>query len=211
MSGGVGNCVSCHAPPQFTDFSLHNTGITQTEYDGIHGDGALAALNIPSLSDRADPAVAQWSLPKTIAHPDYASLLRAIPTLADRRRVDLGAWNVFANADFPRGQPALRSLLCGIVENTAPCAKISDDTLLGRAIATFKTPSLRDLGDSAPYMHNGALDTLEDVAAFYAQTSTRARAGTLRNADPRIGNIAINVQDQADLIAFLRALNEDYN
>lgn len=209
--GGIGNCVSCHAPPQFTDFGLHNTGVSQLEYDGIFGAGAFAALPVPTLAQRSRPEVARAALPQTAAHPDYQSLMRAIPSAADRRRVDLGAWNIFANADFPLSQNAQRKLLCNIVPSDTPCARIDDQALLERAVAVFKTPALRDLADSAPYQHNGAFDTLEDVLGFYAQTSAMARAGSLRNADPRIADIAINAGDRIDLAAFLRALNEDYN
>jgi hypothetical protein len=28
-AGGIGNCIACHAAPNFTDFKLHNTGVTQ--------------------------------------------------------------------------------------------------------------------------------------------------------------------------------------
>lgn len=210
-AGGIGNCASCHAPPQFSDFGLHNTGATQIEYDGVHGNGAFAALAIPTLAERGTPAVADAELPKTGAHPDRLGLKRAIPSASDPRRTDLGAWSIYANDDFPRSQAALRSLLCAIVETGTACENIGDDTLLERSIAAFKTPGLRDLADSAPYLHDGSLDTLEDVTAFYARTAALARAGSLRNADPRLANIAINAQDQADLAAFLRALNEDYN
>ena len=33
IAGKVGNCLACHAAPNFTDFKLHNTGIAQNEYD----------------------------------------------------------------------------------------------------------------------------------------------------------------------------------
>ncbi len=210
-AGGVGNCVACHAPPQFSDFGLHNTGVTQMEYDGIHGAGAFASLAVPSLTERADPAVARASLPHTTAHPDYQGRMRAIPVASDPGRIDLGSWNVFANTDFPNSQHALRNLLCGIAVSGETCAASTDEALLARSVATFKTPSLRDLGDSQPYMHDGQFDTLEATVSFYAQAAAMARAGSLRNADPRIANIAINAQDQSDLAAFLRALNEDYN
>ena len=32
-ASGIGNCIACHAAPNFTDFKLHNTGVTQREYD----------------------------------------------------------------------------------------------------------------------------------------------------------------------------------
>ncbi|MGH9761124.1 MAG: cytochrome c peroxidase, partial [Blastocatellia bacterium] len=43
----VGDCAVCHVPPYFTDFSFHNLGISQTDYDRVHGEGRFAALRIP--------------------------------------------------------------------------------------------------------------------------------------------------------------------
>ena len=39
----------------------------------------------------------------------------------------------------------------------------NDAALLDGAVALFKTPGLRDLGHSGPYLHDGSADTLEDV------------------------------------------------
>ena len=210
-AGGVGNCVACHAPPNFSDFGMHNTGVTQIEYDGLHGSGGFGALAIPGFDERAVPAIADQALPPTAAHPMRGGQFRAIASASAPGRTDLGAWNVFANEDFPRSQETVRSLLCGIASSASACSAVADAELLARAVAAFKTPGLRDLGDSQPYMHDGAFDTLEAITAFYARSASLARGGSLRNADPRLANIAINAQDQADLAAFLRALNEDYN
>ncbi|MCL5801333.1 MAG: hypothetical protein M1283_02160 [Gammaproteobacteria bacterium] len=208
IQGGIGNCVACHPAPNFTDFRLHNNGAAQAEYDNIHGFGTFAALTIPDLAARsAEPGS---SLPATSAHPSYAGHFRAIPTAADPRLTDLGAWNIFANPDFPDSQQTLHDLLC-LVDNGEPAGCPSDTILLDRAVATFKTPGLRDLGHSAPYMHTGQFDTLEQVVSFYQTVSAQARDGRMRNADPRIGNIAINGQEVTDLAVFLKALNEDYN
>ena len=38
----------------------------------------------------------------------------------------------------------------------------------------FKTTSLRNIALTAPYMHNGAFDTLEEVIKFYAKGGGRA-------------------------------------
>ena len=75
----------------------------------------------------------------------------------------------------------------------------------------LQDPGLLDLGHSDPYMHNGRFDSLEAVMRFYKQVSAQARAGKLRNGDPRIRNIALSGQDTQELVAFLRLLNEDYN
>ena len=89
-----------------------------------------------------------------------------------------------------------------------PCP--SDAILLKRAIARFKTPGLRDLNHSAPYMHNGQFDTLSDIITFYQDISALARAGTLRNGASQLQGIALLAGDAASLVAFLRSLNEDY-
>lgn len=68
----------------------------------------------------------------------------------------------------------------------------------GRAMITgkwadlnrFKGPVLRGLASRAPYFHNGAAATLEEVIAFY---ETRFQVG-------------FTAQEKADLLAFLRAL-----
>ncbi|MCP5291333.1 MAG: hypothetical protein H6938_02145 [Burkholderiales bacterium] len=59
-------------------------------------------------------------------------------------------------------------------------------------------------------MHNGQLDTLENVIEFYRQTAEMARDGQLRNASPDLLDVHIDAHDVAPLAAFLRALNEDY-
>ena len=59
-------------------------------------------------------------------------------------------------------------------------------------------------------MHNGQFTTLEDIIAFYQDTSALARAGTLRNGALELRGIALTPSDAAPLVAFLKALNEDY-
>ncbi len=81
---------------------------------------------------------------------------------------------------------------------------------LPRMIALFKTPNLRDLGSSDPYLHTGRMNTLEDVLSFYQNFSTLARAGAVRNAAPELSGISLDNAAVPPLAAFLRSLNEDY-
>lgn len=203
-AGKIGNCLACHAAPNFTDFKLHDTGTTQKEYDSIHGANAFGALVIPNLTARNGNYDA--FLPATENHPNASERFRAIPTLADPTMVDLGVWNVFANPDIPNPQAKIRAILC---DDQVPCP-LSDSILLDRAIARFKTPGLRDSGHSAPFMHNGQFDTLESIIDFYIEVSDQSRAGTLRNGDIQLGGIALKPNDVAALVAFLKSLNEDY-
>ena len=203
-AGRIGNCVACHAAPNFTDFKLHNTGTTQKEYDDLHGAGQFAGLSVPNLATRNGNY--DQFLPATETHPAALEPFRAVPILADPSLTDLGVWNVFANPDIPGPQAKIRTLLC---DDQQPCP-LPDSVLLDRAIARFKTPGLRDLGHSAPYMHNGQFDTLEDIIAFYRLVSTQARAGTLRNGAAQLQGIALTTGDVTSLVAFLKSLNEDY-
>jgi hypothetical protein len=201
-AGKIGNCLACHTLPTFTDFKAHNTGTTQKEYDEIpgHGDGAFMHLAIPSLAARTAD-----DLPATEHHPAASERFRAVPS-AGTTLTDLGLWNVFANPDMPEPQAKIRTILC---DDEQPCTASQSD-LLNRAIARFKTPGLRDLGHSAPFMHNGQFDTLDDVIDFYIDVSAQARAGTLRNGAAQLQGIALTEENVTPIVAFLKSLNEDY-
>jgi hypothetical protein len=213
-AGAIGNCIACHAAPNFTDFKLHNTGTAQKEYDDIHAPtNTFTGLFIPDLATRnVDDVSYNLYLPATEnpAHQKALEPFRAIPIAGDPGLTDLGVWNVFANLDMPGSQAKIRAILCE--EQPAPCTA-GDDFLLPTAIARFKTPGLRDLSHSAPYMHTGKFDTLEDIIGFYAGVSNQARLGTLRNGANALRGIALRpppANDLALLVAFLKSLNEDY-
>jgi len=201
-AGKFGNCLACHAAPNFTDFKLHNTGTTQREYDNIHGANAFAALTIPTLATRTSN-----DLPATEQHPSATEFFRSIPVVANPALTDLGVWNIFLNPDMPKPQAKIRAILC---DEHLPLACPADSILLDEAIARFKTPGLRDLSHSAPYMHNGQFATLNDIIGFYIGVSDQARAGTLRNGAVQLQGIAVKAGDIAPLVAFLKSLNEDY-
>lgn len=216
-AGGRGNCIACHAGPEFTDFGLHNTGVTQEEYDSVHGTGWFANLFIPNLQQRkANPSA---FLPATSNHPDYQEVFRAIPQVQDPRLTDLGVWNVVLNPDLPVPQLKISRIICDdqVVEARGKPAlqallrRCLPDQLLDAAAARFKTPGLRDLSHSGPYFHTGQFATIEDVLAFYAKASGLKRLGMLRNGAEEIGRITIIPADFNSLAAFLRSLNEDYS
>lgn len=203
-----GNCVSCHHAPDFSDFSFHNTGLTQLNYDEVHGQGSFNKLTIPDLKQRN--ANYNANLPKTAKHPLAREHFRAPVAQEKTGYVDLGMWNIFANPDFPVPQKKLYRHACALAQ-THGVKKCSNQTLLPYTIATFKTPVLRDLGHSDPYMHTGQFTNLHETVAFYVTASALAKAGLLRNADMEITRINIANEDVESLVAFLKALNEDYD
>ncbi len=82
-------------------------------------------------------------------------------------------------------------------------------TALPGMIALFKTPGVRDLVSSEPYLHTGRMNTIEDVLGFYLNVSAQARAGIIRNAAPQLSAITLDASAVAPLAAFLRALDEE--
>ena len=203
---GTGNCIACHAAPHFTDYGLHNIGITQIEYDNIHGFGKFAALNIPSLRQREkNPNV---FLPANEKNPKRKGIFRRPASQENPAYTDLGAWNIFFNADYPLPQESIYNLIC-IKDGKVVCK--SRDDALERSLASFKTPSLRDLGHSAPYMHNGQISDLHAVVGFYLAGSINTRDGQFRNPDEDIAKIDIKPKDVIPLTLFLISLYEDYN
>lgn len=76
-----------------------------------------------------------------------------------------------------------------------------------RDMAGFKTPTLRNIALTAPYMHDGSLETLEDVVEFYNN------GGRVNEDDPinpfqsgGIRPLDLTDRQQADLVEFLKAL-----
>ena len=66
----------------------------------------------------------------------------------------------------------------------------------------FKTPTLRDIALTAPYMHNGEYRTLEEVVDHYD------RGGDNKdNLDPSIKPLGLSPREKADLVEFLRTLS----
>ena len=85
----------------------------------------------------------------------------------------------------------------------------TDDRFLRRMIGAFKTPTLRNLSFSQPYMHTGGFTTVESALAELMRLSEMARAGKVREGDEELSRIRITEADIAGLVAFLSTLNEN--
>lgn len=68
----------------------------------------------------------------------------------------------------------------------------------------FKTPTLRNIELTPPYMHDGSLATLEEVIEFYNQGGHT----NPENQDPRIQPLQLTIQEKSDLIQFLESLTD---
>ena len=71
-----------------------------------------------------------------------------------------------------------------------------------RDLGAFKTPTLREVARTAPYMHDGSFRRLEDVVRFYSEGGRPNP-----NLDPDIRPLRLATTEQRALVAFLRSLS----
>ena len=73
----------------------------------------------------------------------------------------------------------------------------------------FKVPTLRNVALTAPYMHNGVFETLEEVIDFYAKGGGTGLGLDIPNIDDKMREFTLSDQEKQDLIAFLHALTDE--
>lgn len=144
----------------------------------------------PQLRRRHDETKAAM-----VAHPMSESAFR-------------GAWVYFGN----KAQCSVCHWLMTVSDNrfhNIGIGMTGDSTDLGRFLVTgeendrgaFKTPPVRNVAQTAPYMHDGSLATLDGIVDWYAQGG---------HPNPQLSHrfetIELTDQDKADLFEFMRAL-----
>ncbi|HYD31925.1 MAG TPA: cytochrome c peroxidase [Azospirillaceae bacterium] len=130
------------------------------------------------------------------------------PLLTDQSLHALGvAENPMIDADAARQTTMLRHFA---TMGTPNYMNLRDDvgnyvvSKDSKDLGKFITPSLWDIGQTAPYMHNGTLPNLEAVINFYNQGG-----GTHPNKDERLKPLNLSKKEKADLAAFLKSLTGD--
>ena len=148
-----------------------NSAFDRYKYQGRKD--ALSAAQIRGLAIFTDPQKGNCSACHTIG-PDYA---------------------LFTDGDFHNTG-----------EGVGPDGEFTDE---GRFEVTkhesdkgaFKTPTLRDVAVSGPYMHDGKLKTLKDVVDFYA-----GKGNSNPYLDKRMSAIQLSGRDRSDLVEFMKSL-----
>lgn len=94
----------------------------------------------------------------------------------------------------------------GMRDGNGPSTPLDEGrgAITGNALdrGAFKTPTLREVARTAPYMHDGSLDSLEDVVHYYD-------GGGNKNAtlDPELRALQLTAAEKQQLIAFLKMLS----
>ena len=71
-------------------------------------------------------------------------------------------------------------------------------------VGQFKTPTLRNVSQTPPYMHGGQFQTLEEVVAFYSTLPAKAQAG---HREEMLEPLGLSAGEISDVVAFLEALD----
>jgi cytochrome c peroxidase len=90
---------------------------------------------------------------------------------------------------------------------TAPNVGIFEFTKRPADAGKFKTPTLRNIALTAPYMHDGSVPTLDAVLDHYGKGGRDGHDHP--NKDPLIGGFTLTPQNREDLIAFLKSLTDE--
>jgi len=135
---------------------------------------------------------------------------------------DFSYWNIGVpqNPNNPAGTTATGFTDIGLAANPNLVASAPASGERGK----FKVPTLRNVELTAPYMHNGALATLEQVVNFYNERDPKNCYGSAVPfvdcwPDPEVtdnldvtfsGDLLLSAQDEADLVAFMKTLTDGY-
>jgi len=176
---GKGNCTACHVGPTFSDEKLHNTGAAWRANEPRAGSNRTRPTLSPQGSGLGLPAVARPAI----------------------RRAEVGA------GPARRSSPSDQASGGGDSGLGAGAGVFAD---LGRAIVTgrnadrgqFKTPTLREVARTSPYMHDGSLASLDAVVNFYSDGGRRNP-----NLDPEIRPLRLIAAEKRALVAFLKSLS----
>jgi cytochrome c peroxidase len=172
---GRASCIDCHNTPLFSDGKFHDIGIPQ---QGEHVPTVAACTTGKCdcvSSGEAGPGTAGACLP--------------IGAFAGTEKL--------ATQPFRRGTTFDDNFASN--PELAPPAPASPEP---RWIGAWRTPSLRDVALTAPYMHDGALSTLADVVWHYDQGG--AEGDVIGTSE--LAPLLLSAQDRDDLVAFLQTL-----
>jgi len=216
--GNEGSCTHCHTGPAFSSAAVginhlfENNQVERMQmadggialYDnGFYNTGVRPTREDPGVGG-VDPFGNSFSFTREfVANPFFPQ--------PDNYQVDPCKWIV----PFPTA--------CAVLpDNFGPLtARVAID-------GSFKTPILRNVALTPPYLHNGGQGTLAQVVEFYSRggdqrpvtSGDTSGSGPLgedplsvpasgSNLHPMISNLKLTVQQRSDLVAFLKSLTDD--
>jgi cytochrome c peroxidase len=180
---GRASCIDCHRTPLLSDGAFHNIGVPQ------RGAGVPTVADCPAGSAKCDCATGKV-VPGQSCLPwgAFSGLFKL--TNATGSNLSLRRDGEFSDLDA-----ASKLLVSASYQSAAIPA--------GGNIGAWRTPSLRDVAITAPYMHDGVYTTLDEVVGHYDAGGTDEAAG---NKAAELSPLRLSARDRSDLVAFLLTL-----
>lgn len=214
-----GRCINCHGGPEFTNASIRHTQAGQKLIEGM-----LMADGQPAFYDAGFYNVGVTPTPEDIGRGGANSIGRPLAS----SRQSLFQDNGLAPAiDFPILGLPIRdvvpqtpgsNILIGRESGLPICEDLNgnglcdvNDNLLIQRVAVdgaFKTPGLRNVELTGPYLHNGSLKTLKEVVQFYDRGGNFCRFN-FPDLDPDITFLGLTEAEEEGLVAFTLALTDE--
>ncbi len=206
--GPIANPKEMNLPHQMCVAKLNADPAYIAEFAQVFGAGpitmnkiqkAIADFERTLLSGNSPFDRYQFGGDKTALSP---AAIRGLAIFTDRRRGNCSTCHLIAERFALFTDGLFHNLGAGMDSN----GELVD---LGRFVQTkveadrglFRTPSLRNVAKTAPYMHDGSLKTLKDVVDFYV-----GGGSSNPQLDAEIKPLVLTGQERADLVAFLESL-----
>jgi len=176
--------------------------------DSVYGERMRAAFGRPLTLHTIAMAIASYERTLLSGDSDFdrfeAGDREAISVAAQRGRALFFGKASCGNCHVPPlfTDLAFHNLGVGWTESGSADAGRFEATGDPEHRSTFKTPTLRDVARTAPYMHDGSLPTLRAVVEFY-NLGCRPNPGVSQH----VGPLNLNARQLDDLVEFLTTLN----
>lgn len=194
---GKAGCKECHAGPLFTDNKLHDVGAPQTGgYVPLPSDCMTPGGWCDCVSDDANDLTncLPWGA------RDGLRKLHSNKFRRDSRWSDDGTCqNHFTLHNDPLYAASNPDECDGMVQFYS--IPLTDD-MKGQ----WKTPGLRNVELTAPYMHDGAFATLEEVVKHYSNAGVTMVGTQVGKVDKKVQKLDLSDGEIAELVAFLKTL-----
>lgn len=176
-------------------------------FDSTFNDGITADNVIQAISAYERTLISNQSPFDRFATGDFNALTPAqrrgfdIFRSSETRCFECHAWPTFTHNTFH---------VLGVPDLDPDSPDLGQVEILNAPNAErgFRTPTLRNIALTAPYMHNGYFKTLEEVVQFYVDGGGK-KFDPSAKIDEKIRGFDLSDQEKSDLIAFLYALSDE--
>jgi cytochrome c peroxidase len=193
---GRASCIDCHRTPLLSDGEFHNIGVPQS------------GAGVPTVQDCLRPETAGACDCKTGRKCLPWGACEGIQRLLDRPRGEPEGGDPCVS-DQPTAEPKdgegarLSSFEFNRTSVWSDERTALDPPRLRVVKGAWRTPSLRDVALTGPYMHDGIFPSLSDVVWHYDQGVADNDVGP---PAVELKALLLSAQDRADLVSFLQSL-----